>query len=114
VSSDRTQRDGQFENRIMDTAQFPTATFTLRSPVDLKTSPAVGDTVTASSTGNLTLHGVTKKVTFDVTAKRVTGSIRVNGTIPIHFSDYSIDNPSGGPASVGNDGTLEFTIVFSR
>ena len=114
VSSDRAQRDGQFQNRIMNTSQFPKATFKLTSPIDLKGTPAIGDTVTTSATGNLTLHGVTKKVTFDVAAKRVSGSIRVNGAIPVHFSDYDINNPSGGPASVGNDGTLEFTIVFTR
>ncbi|MEY2469193.1 MAG: hypothetical protein QOF21_1891 [Actinomycetota bacterium] len=114
VSSDRTQRDGQFQGRIMNTSQFPTATFKLTSPIDLKGTPLIGETITTTATGNLTLHGVTKKVTFDVTAKRVSGSIRVNGAIPVHFSDYEIDNPSGGPASVGDDGTLEFTIVFTR
>ena len=70
--------------------------------------------INATATGDLTLHGVTKQVTFDVTAERVAGQIKVNGTIPVHFSDYSINNPSGGPAQVGNDGTLEFTLVFTR
>ncbi|MEO5680088.1 MAG: YceI family protein [Acidimicrobiales bacterium] len=35
VSSDRTQRDGQCRGRIMDTATYPTATFTLTQPIDL-------------------------------------------------------------------------------
>ena len=30
------------------------------------------------------------------------------------FSDYDIDDPSGGPASVGDDGELEVLLVFSR
>jgi hypothetical protein len=34
--------------------------------------------------------------------------------VPITFSDYSIDNPSGGPASVGNTGELEFLLVFAE
>jgi polyisoprenoid-binding protein YceI len=113
VSSDRSQRDGQFRGRIMNTSQFPTATFKLTSPIPLS-SVEVNKEITATATGNLTLHGVTKKVTFNVVAKRVTGQIKVNGSIPIHFSDYSINNPSGGPAQVGNDGTLEFTLVFTR
>jgi polyisoprenoid-binding protein YceI len=113
VSSDRTQRDGQFRGRIMNTSQFPTATFKLTSPITLPSVEADKE-VNATATGNLTLHGVTKKVTFDVVAKRVTGQIKVNGSIPIHFSDYDINNPSGGPAQVGNDGTLEFTLVFTR
>ena len=113
VTSDKTQRDGQFRNRIMNTSQFPTATFKLTSPIRLS-SVALDDTVTTKATGNLTLHGVTKKISFDITAKRVTGQIRANGAIPIHFADYDINNPSGGPASVGDDGTLEFTLVFTR
>ena len=113
VSSDRSQRDGQFRGRIMNTSQFPTATFKLTSPITLS-SVELDKQIDATATGNLTLHGVTKKVTFDVNAKRVTGQIKVNGEIPIHFSDYGINNPSGGPAQVGNDGTLEFTLVFTR
>ena len=32
VSSDQSQRDDQFQHRIMDTSQFPTTTFTLTVP----------------------------------------------------------------------------------
>jgi polyisoprenoid-binding protein YceI len=113
VSSDKSMRDGQFRGRIMNTSQFPTATFKLTSPITLS-SVDMNKQISATATGNLTLHGVTKKVTFDVVAERVTGQIKVNGTIPVHFSDYSINNPSGGPAQVGDDGTLEFTLVFTR
>ncbi len=113
VSSDRSQRDGQFQGRIMNTSQFPTSTFELTSPITLS-SVEMDKEINATATGKLTLHGVTKTVTFDVVAKRVTGSIKVNGSIPVHFADYSINNPSGGPAQVGDDGTLEFTLVFTR
>lgn len=113
VSSDRSQRDGQFQGRIMNTSQFPTSTFELTSPITLS-SVEMDKEINATATGKLTLHGVTKTVAFDVVAKRVTGSIKVNGSIPVHFSDYSINNPSGGPAQVGDDGTLEFTLVFTR
>ncbi len=114
VSSDRSQRDGQFRNRIMQTSQFPTSEFTLSSPINLGTVPALDQPITTKATGNLTLHGVTEKITFDVAAKRVTGQLRINGAIPITFSDYDIDDPSGGPAQVGDTGTLEFTLVLTR
>jgi polyisoprenoid-binding protein YceI len=113
VSSDKAQRDGQFRGRIMNTSQFPTAAFKLTSPIALP-SVEIDTPINATAMGNLTLHGVTKQVTFGVVAKRVTGQIKVNGSIPVHFSDYAINNPSGGPAQVGNDGTLEFTLVFTR
>lgn len=113
VSSDRTQRDGQFRGRIMDTSSFPRASFKLTKPITLS-SVELNKQINATATGDLTLHGTTKSVTFNVVAERVTGQIKVNGEIPVHFSDYNIDNPSGGPAQVGDDGTLEFTLVFTR
>ncbi len=111
VTSDRSQRDGQFQGRIMDTADFPTATFTLTSPIDLGPVPADGVSKTFSAEGTLQLHGTTKNVTFTLDAERKGNTILIHGDEPITFSDYNIDNPSGGPASVGNSGELEFVLV---
>jgi polyisoprenoid-binding protein YceI len=114
VSSDRSQRDDQFQGRIMDTADFPAATFVLTSPIDLGTVPKSGVVITPKATGKLTLHGTTKTVTIALSAERTGNIIKVNGSVPITFSDYNIDNPSGGPASVGSSGTLEFLFVLSK
>lgn len=66
VTSDQSRRDGQFNGRIMDTATYPTATFTLTQPIDLGSIPATGAGKSFKATGQLTLHGVTKTVTFTV------------------------------------------------
>jgi polyisoprenoid-binding protein YceI len=114
VTSERSQRDGQFHGRIMDTAQFPTATFVLTSPIDLGSIPAPGAEIAPKATGKLTLHGTTKTVTIPLASKRTGNVVQVNGSVPITFADYDIPNPSGGPASVGDTGTLEFELVLSR
>lgn len=114
VTSDESRRDGQFRGRIMSTDQFPTSSFTLTSPIKLGSTPSDGETVTASATGDLTLRGVTKSVTFEVKARRTAGTLEVNGSIPISFSDWDIPNPSIGPAQVGNDGSLEFLLVLAH
>ena len=98
----------------MNTSQFPTSTFKLTQPIDLGTVPADGQQITATATGDLTLKGVTKSVTFPVTARLSSGQVQVTGSIPVTFADYGIDNPSFGPASVGENGTLEFLLVFER
>lgn len=113
-ASDESRRDGQFQGRIMETSQFPTAAFSLRDPIELGSVPADGKEVTVSATGKLTMHGVTKTITFDAVAKRTGSSFAVNATVPITFTDYGIDDPSGGPASVGTNGELELLLVFSR
>ena len=64
VTSDESRRDDQFQGRIMDTAQFPTATFELSSPIELGAEPKDGVKKTYTATGKLTLHGTTKDVTF--------------------------------------------------
>ena len=114
VSSDESRRDGQFQNRIMETSTFPTATFELTTPIELGSIPENGVEITVKATGQLTLHGTTNTVTFDLLARRNGAHIEANGTIPITFSDYDIDNPSGGPASVGDNGDLEFLLVFTK
>ncbi|HEX3540764.1 MAG TPA: YceI family protein [Acidimicrobiales bacterium] len=114
VTSDRSQRDSQFQSRIMDTSSFPTATFVLTQPIALPTLPANGVAITATATGKLTIHGTTKTVTFPVSAQRSSATIQVNGSIPITFSDYNISNPSGGPATTGDTGTMEFLVNFTH
>ncbi|MDQ6948705.1 MAG: YceI family protein [Actinomycetota bacterium] len=114
VSSDRSQRDGQFQGRIMDTAKFPTATFALSSPMQFGAAPADGVEVAAPAVGNLSVHGVTKPVTFQVAAKRSGATIEVSGSIPIVFADYGIANPSGGPATTEDNGILEFLIELAH
>jgi polyisoprenoid-binding protein YceI len=115
VKSDRSQRDAQFAGRIMDTAQFPTGSFVLTKPIALGTIPPIGKTVTVTATGNLTLHGTTKPVTFTMTADRTATDINVTGDITISYGDYGIDNPSfGGFVSVGSSGTVEFLLVTTK
>ena len=114
VSSDRSQRDNQFQGRIMDTSTYPTATFKLTKPILLGSIPAEGVVITEQATGDLTMHGTTKSVTFPVQARRNGSTIQASGSIPIVFADYNIENPSGGPATTEDHGILEFLLNFSQ
>jgi polyisoprenoid-binding protein YceI len=112
VTSDEDMRDEQFHGRIMETGTYPTATFTLTDPIDLGSIPGDGEERTYEATGELTLHGVTRSVTFEVTG-RITGStFEVAGQIPITFADWNIENPSFGPVTTEDHGTLEFSLRF--
>ena len=112
VSSDEGRRDAQFQGRIMDTARYPTATFELTSPITLPSADAT--TADATATGDLTLHGTTRSVTFDLSARRTGGKVAVSGTIPIVFADYGIPNPTFGPVSTEDHGELEFLVSFTK
>jgi polyisoprenoid-binding protein YceI len=114
IASDEERRDGQFHGRIMETGTFPEATFTLTEPIELDEVPPAGEEVTVSATGDFTIHGVTNSVTFDLVARRSGDTIETSAQIPVRFSDYEIDDPSGGPATVGDEGTIEFALAFTR
>jgi len=110
VASDQERRDRQFNGRIMDTASFPTATFTLTKPIELSSLPADGVQATATAVGNLTLRGTTRSVTVKLTGVRSGGTIQVSGSIPIVFAEWNIPNPSFGPVTTEDNGTLEFLL----
>jgi polyisoprenoid-binding protein YceI len=114
VQSDRTQRDAQFQQRIMQTATYPTATFTLSSPIELPSIPAEGANLSVKASGRLALHGTTRTVTVNLTAQRSGDTIRVSGQIPVTFADWNIPNPSFGPVSTDDHGQIEFLLVFSH
>jgi polyisoprenoid-binding protein YceI len=114
LKSDSGNRDNQVQGRILNTAQFPNATFELTKPIDLGRVPADLQQITVDATGELTVHGTTKPVTITITARRNGEVIETNGNVPITWSDYGIDSPSGGPATVEDSGSMEFLITFTR
>ena len=113
VESGEDRRDNQFHGRIMDTGTYPTAAFALTEPIVLDVVPADLEEITVSATGEFTIHGVTKPVAFELKARRNGGAIEVNGTIPVVFSDYEIPDASGGPATVADNGEIEFLLILA-
>jgi hypothetical protein len=115
VKSNESQRDVQFKGRIMDVARYPTATFTLTKPIALTSVPAVGTIHAYTATGNLTLRGQTRLVTFTMSAERTSTGIEIQGDIPIPFADWKVPNPSFGSfVKTADTGTLEFLLKFGR
>ena len=114
MKSDDGRRDGQFRGRIMETQTFPTASFTLTSPIDLGVTATEGATLDTTISGKLTMHGVTNPVSFEIVAKIEGNRLGVIGTIPITFIDYDIVDPSITGITVKPEGVIEFVLVFSR
>ena len=116
VASDKSQRDSRFRSSsVMDTAQYPNGTFTLTKPIALGSIPAPGKKITVQATGNLTLHGVTKSVTFSTTAVRNGSTIQIQGSIPTTFSDFNVVAPDfAGFVVVDHSGEIEFLLNLTR
>jgi polyisoprenoid-binding protein YceI len=115
LASDDSHRDDQLRRQAIETDNFPTATFTTTGSIDLGTLPADGTAVSVNATGTLTLHGVSKTVAIPLQAIRSGGIIAVTGTLPIVFSDFSIQKPNSfSVLSVDDHGTMELHLLFTH
>jgi polyisoprenoid-binding protein YceI len=113
LQSDDQRRDGQLQRQGLETAQFPQATFKLTAPIDLGSVPTDGQTMTATATGELTLHGVTKTVQVPIEARLSGDVVTVVGSIAIQFADYSMEPPTSfAILSVQDHGTMELQLHF--
>jgi polyisoprenoid-binding protein YceI len=113
LKSDESRRDGAIGSRGLQTETFPEATFTLTEPIELSAAPKQGEEVTVSATGDLTLHGVTKVVTLDLTAKWTGSAITVAGSAPIVLADFGMDVIEiPGFVTTDDHGTLELQLVL--
>ena len=115
LTTDDSRRDNAIRMQAIETSRFPTATFTLTQPIQLGSVPAEGQKLSVDATGNLTLHGVTKPVTIPLEAQRNGAVVTVVGSLPIAFSDYSINKPSAATVlSVDDKGVMEVQLRFTK
>jgi polyisoprenoid-binding protein YceI len=113
LQSDDQKRDGQLLRQGIQTAQFPQATFKLTSPIDLGTVPTDGEAITATATGELTLHGATKTVQVPIQARLAGDVVTVAASLEIQFGDYGIERPTSfAVLSVEDHGTIELQLHF--
>jgi polyisoprenoid-binding protein YceI len=115
IHSDQSERDVQFDGRIMDVAAYPNGIFRLTKPITLNPVPAAGKLKSYTATGDLTLHGHTRLVTFPLSAERTSAGIKISGSIPVKFASWDIPNPSFGTfVTTANHGILEFLLTFVK
>lgn len=114
IQTDQSRRDNKVQDAL-ETDLFPTATFSLREPVELGPGAAAGEEVSVQAVGELTVHGVTQQVTVDLDAQLVDGTAVVVGSVPVTFSDFGVEVPSAPMVlSVADEGTIEFQLLFVR
>ncbi|HUF50670.1 MAG TPA: YceI family protein [Longimicrobiales bacterium] len=113
LATDSDRRDNFVRNNILQTAQHPTAVFV---PTELKNLrfplPPAGD-ITFQMVGDLTIRGVTRPVTWDVTATTANGSIRGEAKTKFTFADFTMTKPRvRSVLSVDDDIRLEYSFFL--
>lgn len=113
-----TTNDSRRDNRVrgaLEVDDFPTATFVLTEPIDLGPGVAGGAPVSVTATGDLTVHGVTQSVTFDVDAQLVDQTIVIVGSTELTFSDFGVTVPSAPIVlSAEDSGVVELQLFLER
>ncbi len=115
LQSDESRRDNRIRTDGLETNRFPTATFVSTDEIATPADAASGKAFTADVTGDLTIHGVTKRVTIPVEARLDATTLQVVGSYKFPMSDFAIDPPNiGGFVTVDPDATLEFKILMTK
>lgn len=115
LTSDESRRDNRIRTDGLRTNQFPKATFVSTKPIPLPAETASGQAVKATAEGDLTIHGVTKRVSIPLDVRVAGGKGELVGSLGFPMSDFNITPPSiGGFVTVDPDATLEFKLVLEK
>ena len=115
LTSDESRRDNRIRTDGLQTNQFPKATFVSTKPIPLPAETASGQAVKVTAEGDLTLHGVTKRVSIPLDVRVAGGKGELVGSLGFPMSDFNITPPSiGGFVTVDPDATLEFKLLLEK
>jgi len=95
LATDNNFRNRAIQNEILDTGQFEFITFTPTALEGLPASAAIGEPITFTMSGDLTIRDITLPATFTVEATAVSDTeIAGTATAVINRTDYDLQIPS--------------------
>jgi polyisoprenoid-binding protein YceI len=96
LASDQRQRDDFVKQSVLQTRQFPTATFVPVKAAGVALPIASDTELKFQISGKITIHNTTKDVTFDVVATRSGGQLTATATASPtwKFGDFGMQPPA--------------------
>lgn len=115
LTTDNDLRTRTLQNRILETGdpsnQF--ATFTPKTVTGLPASVAIGQPVPLTITGDLTIHGTTRSVTFNATVTLVSATqLKGQATTTVKYADFGLAIPDV-PSVTGVGSTVKLALDFT-
>jgi polyisoprenoid-binding protein YceI len=115
LKSNEDRRDNKIRSIGLETDKFPQATFAAAGPIDIPQDAADGKIVTVQAEGDMTMHGMTKKITIPLQIQRNGTQVQIAGNYEFSWSDFGMTAPSLPPfVSVTGNPKLEFIIKLSK
>lgn len=115
LRSDDQRRDNRIRTEGLESQRFPKATFVATEPLQVPGLPPTGQSAKVSAVGDLTIHGVTKRVTIPIEGQLLGAQIELVGSLGFPMSDFGISPPNiANFVTVEPNITLEFRLLLSR
>ncbi|MCL6650103.1 MAG: YceI family protein [Chloroflexi bacterium] len=93
LQSDESRRDNYIKQNTLETSKYPQATFVPTSITGLSWPLPTSGQAQFQLTGDLTVHGVTKTVTWQVTATFNQNTVQGTATTQVTFEDFGMQPP---------------------
>jgi polyisoprenoid-binding protein YceI len=115
LKSDRSMRDEKIHEIGLESSRYPTATFTLSTPLTASASALEGKVAHLSVTGIFNIHGTSKKETVPVEMSLSGSTLEAVGSLTFPWSEFGMTAPSiGGFVNVTEKATMEFDLRLAR
>jgi polyisoprenoid-binding protein YceI len=114
-ADDRASIQKNMENDVLEVAKHPTISF--RSAEARRSARvATGTAVALDVTGDLTLHGTTRRITVPITLRFDDGAVRAAGEVTLDQPDFGIEPYSAllGAVKVRRDVKVAFDVVARK
>jgi len=115
LRSDRSMRDRYIKSHTIDTDQYPTARLTIRELRGFPSPIPTSGSMTFTLIGDLTMHGVTRSTSWDVSATADKGGFSGTASTTFKFEDFGMSAPHVPVvASVRDDIRLQYDFRLVR
>jgi polyisoprenoid-binding protein YceI len=110
--SDEARRDNYLYDNVLETGEFPLATFIVTGIEGLDAGLVNGEEATFTLVGDLTLHGVTNEAKWEVTATLDGETLTGSATTSFELQNFEMEKPIVGPViSIDDIIVLEMDVV---
>lgn len=113
LTSDRPPRDIYLRQNSLESGKFPTATFVVTSAEGMN-APLTATPTVFKLTGTMTLHGVTRPLTWETTASMDGDAISGTATTSFKMADFGITPPKLAVLTTSDMVRLDMKLVLTK
>jgi polyisoprenoid-binding protein YceI len=115
LKSDRSMRDEKIHQIGLESDRYPTATFSLSTPITVPATALNGKVGHTTVTGVFNIHGVSRTETVPLELSVSSTEIQAVGALTFPWSEFGMTAPSvGGFVNVTEHATMEFDLHLKR